>query len=101
MPQVAKDYEDVSARLRLPPSLVHSTFPAFEDLCRCEDFLHFLGYNSVSSDVLDPVKRPFQFIDSHVSVFGNGHCPARIALKSALKVAADSAPALPTVVSPL
>jgi hypothetical protein len=70
MPQIAKDYEQVSTRLGLPPSFVNAPTAPSEHWRRRENFLDLLRRYGVTIDVLRSVEVPFQVIDAHARVAG-------------------------------
>jgi len=63
--RIAKDYEQVSARLSLVPSFIDPAPPAFEDRRRSKDFFYFLRSDGTLGDMLDTVEGPFEIVDSH------------------------------------
>jgi|GEM_PF-1828666 hypothetical protein len=65
MPQVAEDYEQVSPCISLPPSFIDTAATAFEERGRAEDLIHLLGRDVVVFDVLNPIDRSLQVINSH------------------------------------
>jgi hypothetical protein len=65
MPQIAEDYEQVSARLGLPPGFIHAASTPSEHRRRCENLFKFLRDNRVPGNVLKTVKGPLDVIDAH------------------------------------